>query len=152
MRGVPSTWSEWECVEECGETSEYRNRTCLPDPSYPADEVELCPPQCDDLSDERECYAGCCIPDGGFGNNGNPDSGIWTQWSTWDCDRTCGTGTESRSRSCVRDPADVYEDCPLVCTGDDNQQRPCFKTCCYHDGVPSSWSDWECLAECGDTV
>ena len=59
--GKLGPWTEWTCVDSCGETTEYRNRTCLPDPYYNGDPEE-CPPECDekDLWEEVECDAGCC--------------------------------------------------------------------------------------------
>ena len=59
--GILSEWDTWTCVESCGETTEYRNRTCEADDNYPGDPV-MCPPDCseENLGEEQNCYAGCC--------------------------------------------------------------------------------------------
>ena len=51
------SWTSWECIDTCGVTVEFRNRTCEPDPavSHPCDVT--CPGK---ASEEIECYAGCC--------------------------------------------------------------------------------------------
>ena len=57
VEGVPGPWTDWICVDTCGETVEYRNRTCLP----PDDLEPNCPYTCDfDLFQEVPCFAGCC--------------------------------------------------------------------------------------------
>ena len=57
--GTLTEWSDWTCVESCGDTTEYRNRTCESDDDYP--HPEKCPPSCDgQLNEERDCNAGCC--------------------------------------------------------------------------------------------
>ena len=58
-KGKVSEWSTWECVDSCGYTVEFRNRTCENDPRF--EDYENCLPECDeDLSEEVECDAGCC--------------------------------------------------------------------------------------------
>ena len=56
--GVLSPWSDWMCLESCGDTVEFRNRTC----DAPDDLVPGCPFDCGDalLSEQVECNNGCC--------------------------------------------------------------------------------------------
>ena len=55
--GTPGPWGDWVCDASCGETVEYRNRTCV----APDDVEEGCGFECDfDLSQTVQCFAGCC--------------------------------------------------------------------------------------------
>ena len=59
-KGTPSAWGDWECVESCGETIEFRNRTCLE--PLEIDIPANCTFDCDEkLSEVNECFAGCCV-------------------------------------------------------------------------------------------
>ena len=59
-KGTPSAWGDWECVESCGETIEFRNRTCLA--PLAIDIPAGCTFDCDEkLYEVNECFAGCCV-------------------------------------------------------------------------------------------
>ena len=56
--GEWSQWTEWECEDTCGITTETRNRTCGPDPAVGDNG---CPWTCPgDDSESTECDNGCC--------------------------------------------------------------------------------------------
>ena len=58
--GILSKWTDWLCIDTCGNTTQVRNRTCDPDPDFDQD-VDDCPPECDEpLTESEECDAGCC--------------------------------------------------------------------------------------------
>ena len=55
--GTPGPWGDWVCDASCGETVEYRNRTCV----APDDVEEGCGYDCNfDPSETIACFAGCC--------------------------------------------------------------------------------------------
>ena len=59
--------------------------------------------------------------DGGFD--------LWSAWTT--CSETCGTGTQSRSRTCTNPvPANLGQNC----TGDFDQAKSCKLTSCPGKG------------------
>ena len=52
------SWDTWTCVETCGETVEYRNRTCEGNADEEYDDCEVTcegPP-----SEEQPCFNECC--------------------------------------------------------------------------------------------
>ncbi|XP_060583960.1 thrombospondin-2-like [Ruditapes philippinarum] len=62
-----------------------------------------------------------------------------TEWSNWsNCDVTCGTGTQSRTRGCTS---------PDSCTGSHVETRTCSKQCTGHWTPWMSWSS--CDVTCG---
>ena len=57
MAGDWTPWTAWLCVDSCGNTKEFRNRTCEEPANLPQD----CDFFCDgDDNEVRDCYAGCC--------------------------------------------------------------------------------------------
>jgi hypothetical protein len=52
------------------------------------------------------------------------DDGVWTEWTEWECDATCGHGKMTRTRECEADPyyGTYDEDCPPECEGDDSEE------------------------------
>ena len=57
-------------------------------------------------------------------------NGMYGTWSLWsDCDRTCGGGSQVRSRSCTNPPAQFGgSDCTLL--GPDEETRVCNLNAC----------------------
>ena len=51
-------WDQWLCIGSCGNTTEYRNRTCV----AKGNKKDDCAHDCGDgePSEEQECFAGCC--------------------------------------------------------------------------------------------
>merc|ERR1712048_426963 len=97
-----SAWSEWtKCAE--GDKVQSRNRECNnPKPNFGGK-------NCDALGkkiEEKEC----------------PKPPTWTPWGEWsECSVTCGSGTQSRSRTCpVKD----------ACPGLPSETKGCEKDAC----------------------
>ena len=55
----------------------------------------------------------------------NGGFGLWSAWTT--CSKTCGTGAQSRSRTCTNP---VPNDGGQNCTGDYTQAKSCKLTSC----------------------
>merc|ERR1712243_344793 len=75
-------------------------------------------------------------------------NGGWGSWGSWSaCSRTCGSGTQSRTRSCDSPaPANGGDQCP----GTNITTTTCNTQCCAVDGIWSSWSSWSnCSTVCG---
>merc|ERR1719317_546579 len=75
-------------------------------------------------------------------------NGGWGSWGSWSaCSRTCGSGTQSRTRSCDSPaPANGGDQCP----GTNITTTTCNTQCCSVDGIWSSWTPWSnCSIVCG---
>ncbi|XP_035658799.1 A disintegrin and metalloproteinase with thrombospondin motifs 19-like [Branchiostoma floridae] len=75
--------------------------------------------------------------------------GSWSDWSPWStCSVTCGSGTQSRTRT-FTDPAPANGGAP--CEGNSQDTRDCHTgTGCPVDGSWSDWSPWSaCNVTCG---
>lgn len=65
---------------------------------------------------------------------------IWSDWTTGECSKTCGTGARTKTRTCIT-PADG-----VGCIGETTKTEPCNISPC------DVWSDWvpgACSKECG---
>ncbi|XP_060595014.1 cartilage intermediate layer protein 1-like [Ruditapes philippinarum] len=106
-------WGEWtECTSTCDSGIHKRYRTCN------AQDSTGC---LGDYIETEVCLETDC-----------PVFGKWTTWASWEsCDRTCGSGTQSRRRSCSKiDSSDID------CIGLSVQNKAC--------------ADWEC-PDCSKT-
>ncbi|XP_078598592.1 cartilage intermediate layer protein 2-like isoform X2 [Branchiostoma floridae x Branchiostoma japonicum] len=130
-----SAWGPWsDCSVTCGTGMEIRYRTCTnPAPANGgADCVGL-------ALETRTC-------DTGFGC---PVDGGWSTWGPWSgCSVTCGTGTETRERTCTNPtPANGGADC----VGPAQETQDCDTgVFCPVDGMWSTWMAWStCSQSCG---
>ncbi|WAR29734.1 HMCN1-like protein, partial [Mya arenaria] len=124
-----NTWSEWgTCGVTCGTGSQSRSRTCH-EPRYGGN------PCTGHSSDTKTCTMINC-----------PVDGSWNTWSDWGkCDVTCGSGSQTRSRTC-HEP--TYGGKP--CLGSRTGTKACTMVACPVDGHWSTWSDWAtCDVTCG---
>ncbi|XP_066923379.1 SCO-spondin-like isoform X8 [Clytia hemisphaerica] len=122
-------WSPYSaCSKPCGEGERYRTRKCVEtrrDCSGPSRSVQ-------------KCKVKSCPVDGGFTN--------WSPFTA--CSRTCGVGTQERTRSCTNpSPAHGGKEC----VGNTKESKQCKVKDCPVDGGYSSWSSYsECSEACGD--
>jgi len=145
VNGAYSPWSDWSaCSANCGGGSQTRSRTCSsPSPQFGgADCTSLGP-----AVETRSCNTDVCAAgvtqtlkpavDGGFSS--------WSDWS--ECSATCGSGVQSRSRTCDN-PAPAWGG--NSCSGSYTETRACNTLSCSKNGGYSEWSEWgTCTSTCG---
>ncbi|KAK3083453.1 hypothetical protein FSP39_022988 [Pinctada imbricata] len=127
--GGLSSWSAWgTCTVTCGGGTQDRTRTCTnPRPQYGG------APCSGTTSQTQACNTQVCIIDG-----------AWSQWGAWGtCSVTCGTGKQSRSRTCS-DPRPLNGGLP--CSGDSSSMQDCNTQACptaaagqYVQLCPTGW-------------
>nr|XP_036865807.1 hemicentin-1 [Manis javanica] len=133
---VDGSWSEWspweECTRSCGRGNQTRTRSCNnPSAQYGgrpcegnAVEIIMC--------NSRPC----------------PVHGAWSTWQPWGtCSRSCGKGTQTRSRLC-NNPPPLFDG--SYCHGVETQMQVCNERHCPVDGKWASWTMWSaCSVSCG---
>uniref|UniRef100_A0ABM0M4D4 Hemicentin-1-like n=1 Tax=Saccoglossus kowalevskii TaxID=10224 RepID=A0ABM0M4D4_SACKO len=125
-------WSPWnECSETCGEGTETRTRQC--NNPAPKDGGLQCLGS--DVQSQM-CKIQTCSVDG-----------KWGTWNSWQmCSKSCGTGKQTRERTCSN-PAPRHGGRP--CDGQDKQENYCNTEGCPVHGNWSTWEEWgECSASC----
>ncbi|XP_025102141.1 uncharacterized protein LOC112568845 isoform X2 [Pomacea canaliculata] len=112
-------WGSWTCSVTCGRGTETRTRTCTPPGATCAGVA----------SETRDCERpACCVP----------RHGQWSIWGSWSsCSRSCGGGTQTRSRTC-----EESNDCVRPCQGNYSEYQDCnVKECPRAPAVPSITTD-----------
>nr|XP_045016023.1 SCO-spondin [Jaculus jaculus] len=143
-------------ISDCPQGEDERGCEGLPAPGGPGGATGPCP--------EYSCPNGTCIgfqlvcdgkPDCELAGEAGPSPeehgcGVWGLWGPWGlCSRTCGTGVQSRSRSCSLPRALVLQ----RCLGLEQESRACFPQACPADGEWGAWSPWSvCSEPCGGVV
>jgi len=124
-----SDWCQWsQCSATCGGGTRTRTRTVLTQPSCGG---ELC----GELSQIETCNTQDCPVD--------CEVSEWTEWST--CDKGCGGGKKTRTRTITRQPANGGAQCPVLI-----DEKECNTHGCPQDCVQGEWSPWStCSASCG---
>ncbi|XP_065939379.1 coadhesin [Magallana gigas] len=129
-------WSSWSgygsCSKSCGSGSQSRSRSCNnPSPAYGGNSCS------GSSTSSQSCNTHNCPIDGG-----------WSTWSGYgSCSKTCGTGTQSRSRTCTN-PAPAYNG--LSCSGSATSSQNCNTHNCPIDGQWATWGSWTtCSVTCG---
>ena len=132
---VHGGWSGWSnpgpCSVSCGQGTRTRTRTCTnPTPTNGGD------PCSGSATLTEQCTEGDC-----------PVHGAWSTWgSPGPCSTSCGTGSQTRSRTCTN-PAPTNGGTP--CVGESTMTEPCSIQLCPVDGGWSSWSVGACDRTCG---
>ena len=123
-----SAWSAWStCTRSCGTGSQTQTRSIETNMQHNG---KVCPA----LSSTRNCGTAACPVDCAVG--------AWISWST--CTRTCGTGTQSRTRPVTR-PAE-FGGKPCVAVA---ETQNCNTSVCPVDCVHSAWTQWnQCSQSC----
>uniref|UniRef100_A0A7M5US14 Hemicentin-1 n=1 Tax=Clytia hemisphaerica TaxID=252671 RepID=A0A7M5US14_9CNID len=109
---VDGKWSQWseysECSVTCGNGKQYRTRTCEGKKHGGKDCVG-------EDKEEKKCELEACLPEP-----------YWAQWGAWSsCSNSCGKGTQTRARICMKDPRQV-----TTCVGAPTQTQSCqLKPC-----------------------
>ncbi|XP_078378151.1 SCO-spondin-like isoform X3 [Oculina patagonica] len=126
-------WSDWgACPVKCGGGTQARSRSCANPP--PAFGGAKC------VGERRQvqaCNEHPCEIDGN-----------WARWRSWSiCTKTCGGGTQDRTRTCTNPPpAHGGRDCP----GKNKEARSCNNLPCPVDGKWAAWKAWgRCSRSCG---
>lgn len=126
---VVSDWSAWApCDKPCGSGSQTRTRTVITPASGGG-------APCPTLEQTQPCNTQPC-----------PVDCVVSSWSAWTpCDKPCGGGTQTRTRTIVTAPAFGGAPCPTLQETQNCNTQPCPVDC-----VVSAWSAWgPCSAPCG---
>jgi len=131
---VNGTWGEWSkygaCSNTCGGGHKKRSRSC--DNPAPAHGGKDCPGKGDMSTD---CNTQPCPVNGNWG--------CWSEYSS--CNKTCGRGHQSRSRSCDNPaPAHGGKDC----FGKGEMTKDCSIWPCPVNGT---WGEWSKYGACSNT-
>jgi hypothetical protein len=90
-----SAWSEWSvCDKTCGGGTQKRTRTTI----TPAANGGV---ECGPLEETQACNMEACAV--------NCEQSAWSEWSV--CDKTCGGGTQKRTRTTITPAANGGVEC-----------------------------------------
>ncbi|XP_031561318.1 hemicentin-1-like [Actinia tenebrosa] len=128
-----SAYSSWSsCSKSCGGGTQERTRTCTnPPPAHGGK-------NCEGSSKEtKQCGSAACPVDGG-----------WSAYSSWSsCSKSCGGGTQERTRTCTNPPPAHGG---KNCEGSSKETQQCGSAACPVDGGWSAYSSWSsCSKSCG---
>eukprot|EP00993_Chasmostoma_nieuportense_P005588 NODE_620_length_2008_cov_220.447103_g576_i0.p1 GENE.NODE_620_length_2008_cov_220.447103_g576_i0~~NODE_620_length_2008_cov_220.447103_g576_i0.p1 ORF type:complete len:643 (-),score=45.94 NODE_620_length_2008_cov_220.447103_g576_i0:79-1953(-) len=133
---VDGGWSAWSafsvCSATCGGGSQTQTRVCNNPP--PTNGGAAC---IGSSSFTQDCNTQSCAVNGG-----------WSAWSAFSsCSVTCGTGTQTQTRSCTNP---IPSGGGLSCVGLSIQSQTCNTQACAVNGGWSAWSAFSaCSATCG---
>ncbi|XP_067016400.1 SCO-spondin-like isoform X2 [Acropora muricata] len=132
INGRWALWAVWsDCSQTCGAATKTRKRTCTnPPPQHGGNSCKGPSVQ------TKNCSLSTC-----------PAYVAWGPWSHWiTCSKTCGTGSQSRKRTCYGGIAGQGQ-----CSGSDVETRNCnTQNCPVVNGGWGEWSLWSsCSESCG---
>eukprot|EP00118_Oscarella_pearsei_P015639 m.142125 g.142125 ORF g.142125 m.142125 type:complete len:476 (+) comp38356_c0_seq3:932-2359(+) len=131
VHGKWSGYSEWSrCDRTCGGGRRSRNRSCT-EPRHNGTDCQGLPVEV------GSCSSHACPADGG-----------WSEYGEWSlCDRSCGGGRRSRTRSCTNPHP---KNGGKHCQGSPIQRGSCSTHFCPVHGGWSDYSHWSrCSRSCG---
>nr|XP_040045272.1 LOW QUALITY PROTEIN: adhesion G protein-coupled receptor B2 [Gasterosteus aculeatus aculeatus] len=129
-------WSQWSvCSLTCGQGWQVRTRSCVSSPYG-----TLCSGA---LRETRMCNNTATCP-GEPGSTGTGSvHGLWEEWSLWSlCSVTCGRGSRTRTRKCVK------EGVAVACGRPEIQTKLCNIAVCPVEG---QWLEWGLWSRCSVT-
>nr|DBA18217.1 TPA: hypothetical protein GDO54_016492 [Pyxicephalus adspersus] len=133
VHGGFSEWLPWQsCSVTCGQGVQKRKRLC--DNPAPANGGLYCQGE---ESETRSCQNKPC-----------PVDGSWLDWGQWEeCSKTCGSGKQTRTRTCNIPSA---QEGGKTCDGKAIDTKVCNTKPCPVNGEWSSWQVWgPCSKTCG---
>ena len=115
-------YDEWsECSKTCGTGIKRRTGTCFYKGN--AQSSSLCPGNSEEI---MKCNTDMCPR--------------WWRWSGWSsCSHSCGKGSQSRSRKCVKNRRYVSND---ECLGEPTEKQACNSHACPAWSEWSNWTKW----------
>jgi hypothetical protein len=124
-----SDWTEWSaCSASCGTGTQTRTRSVTVPPEHGG-------AACGSLEETQNCNTQACPVDCATSD--------WTEWSA--CSASCGTGTQTRTRSVTVPPEHGGAAC-----GSLEETQNCNTQACPVDCATSDWTEWSaCSASCG---
>ena len=140
VHGYFSEWSPFlECTSTCGNSTRMRTRNCTnPTPMHGGNNCSSLGPRVQVIS----CDVSPCPVDGNYST--------WSEFSR--CSKTCGTGSQSRNRTCTN-PTPRFGGRNCKIRGPNNETRACFQWPCPIHGNYTQWSQFAvCSATCGPGI
>jgi hypothetical protein len=124
-----SDWGNWaSCNKPCGGGSQTRSRTVTQQASNGGK-------GCPSLSEARSCNTQMCAVDCKVSD--------WGNWAS--CDKPCGGGSQTRSRTVTKQASNGGKGCPSL-----SEARSCNTQMCAVDCKVSDWGNWaSCDKPCG---
>lgn len=129
---VIGDWSDWSaCNKPCGGGVQIRNRSVIVQPDKGG---QACP----STQEVKDCNTQTCPQD--------CEVGDWSGWSG--CDKPCGGGKQSRTRTVITSSHDGGKDCPELIEYHDCNTQECPIDCKVGEWGPLS----ECSKPCGGGI
>ncbi|XP_063427422.1 uncharacterized protein LOC134710933 [Mytilus trossulus] len=128
-----SDYTSWgECSKSCGGGTQSRTRTCT-NPAPSANGMGC-------IGDDEQTQS--------CGTDKCPVNGGWSDYTSWgECSKSCGGGTQSRTRTCTK-PAPSNGG--KSCEGGATETKACETNKCPVDGGWSDYTSWgKCSKSCG---